>query len=152
MKKFPKILLIILLILLGLTFLIYFLSGLISPKMAEVKINDNFSCHGEVVKNFIRQAQGLSGTNELNKFDCMIFVYNDSKNRTFWMRDMNYPIDIIFIENNEIVDVRENLEKPKKDNIPQYTSKKPADTVIELKKGVINEFNIKIGDKISFNS
>ncbi|MFH1781353.1 MAG: DUF192 domain-containing protein, partial [Patescibacteria group bacterium] len=84
----------------------------------------------------------------LEKNECMLFVFKESKSRTFWMKNMNFPLDIIFINNNEIVEIKENIQAPDSADIPQYSSKYPADTVLELPAGLVADNNIITGDKV----
>lgn len=132
--------------------LLFIFSGCAHDKKAEIKIGDEYLCQADIADNIISQAQGLSGREALTENECMLFVFEKSETRTFWMKDMNFPLDIIFIENNEIVEIKENLEVPNNNIIPQYFSKNPANMVLEVKKGIVDEHNLKKGDKISIDS
>ena len=40
-------------------------------------------------------SRGLSGRESLSEGDGMFFVFDKPGNYSFWMKDMNFPIDII---------------------------------------------------------
>jgi uncharacterized membrane protein (UPF0127 family) len=76
----------------------------------------------------------------------MMFVFDKPDFYYFWMKDMNFPLDFIFIRDNEVVDLLENITL---ETYPQsFTSKVQADKVIELNSGEIKKSGIKIGDKL----
>ena len=46
---------------------------------------------------------GLSGRKNLLEDVGMLFVFNKEGNYPFWMKEMNFPIDIIWIDENFII-------------------------------------------------
>ena len=104
--------------------LIFFLSacGSSSVKKAKVKINDKIIT-AEVVESIADQARGLSNRESLGEDEGMLFVYNKKNRPTFWMKDMLFPIDIIWIADDKIVDISENLPVPDGDNIDRVQPK-----------------------------
>lgn len=92
--------------------------------------------------------QGLSGRENLCS-DCgMLFLFDDSAQRTFVMRNMLFPLDIIFIDGETIVDIYKNL--PPEGAITQnsYGSTGPVDKVLEINGGRADELGLKIGNNI----
>ncbi len=58
----------------------------------------------------IERARGLSGTASLSNGEGMLFVFEKLGIYGFWMKDMNYPIDIIWInEKWQVVGTSKNL-------------------------------------------
>jgi len=96
------------------------------------------------------QAQGLSHQKELDKNTGMLFVFLKKQVLSFWMKDMNFPLDIIWINDNKIVKIDKNLppegEKPKK----IYSSEALIDHVLEVGAGYCDEKNIKVGDEVKY--
>ena len=80
----------------------------------------------------------------------MIFVFEKVGNYGFWMKDMNFPLDILWINDNfKVVGIEKNLATstyPK-----SFGSKYKAMYVLEISAGYSNKNNIKIGDKIIFS-
>jgi uncharacterized membrane protein (UPF0127 family) len=93
-----------------------------------------------------KKEKGLSNIDSLQNNEGMIFVFNKPDYYSFWMKDMRFPLDFIFLKENGIVDLLENIQPQ---SYPKtFTSKKTADKVIEVKAGTIKGLKIKIGDKI----
>lgn len=94
--------------------------------------------------------RGLSGKKSMSQNEGMLFVFENNGLYSFWMKDMLFPLDIIWIdENNKIVHVEENL-------LPQtypksFISKELAKYVLELNGGIVRKKNMKVGDKVRFS-
>ena len=93
-----------------------------------------------------KRAKGLSNIELMSTSGGMIFIFDKLDFYYFWMKDMKFPLDFIFIKNNEIVDLLENIAV---ETYPKsFTSKTKANKVIELNAGEIKKSGIKIGDKL----
>jgi uncharacterized membrane protein (UPF0127 family) len=92
--------------------------------------------------------KGLSWREKI-PFDGMIFFFYKPKNVSFWMRGMNFPIDIVWVSNNVIIGVSENV-KPEpgvcQEDLKLYPPPAKVDTVIELSAGKAKQLNIKKGN------
>jgi hypothetical protein len=95
-------------------------------------------------------AQGLSDRKKFSDDQGMLFLFDNSEIRTFWMKDMLFDIDMIFINDNKIVDIAINMPQPKPFDWPAtYISKKPADIVLEVNAGLSSRNGWEVGDQIS---
>lgn len=91
---------------------------------------------------------GLSGRKDIC-LDCgMIFSFPEKKEQSFVMRNMNFPLDIIYIADGEIVKIYHNLRPEGDDPQNIYASKEPIDYVIELRGSRAKTLQIKEGDRI----
>ena len=102
------------------------------------------SFHCDVADNPLSRQKGLLGITYLENNDGMIFVYEDAAIRTFTMKDMLIPLDIIFInENHTVIHIVEA-------DIGQehISSKGKAQYVVEINKGLSALHQIAIGTKI----
>ena len=63
---------------------------------------------------------------------------------------MKFPIDIIWINNDKIVQITKNADLTQAKNIPTYTPKQKASKVLEVNAGFCEKHNIKVGDKVLF--
>jgi uncharacterized protein len=84
--------------------------------------------------------QGLSGTNSLAPLTGMLFVFDDNSQHGIWMKDMKYPIDVLWIsENYRIVNIKKNMTP---ESYPEvFQNSKPARYVLELPAGSIDEYS-----------
>lgn len=94
--------------------------------------------------------QGLSGRTNLTQDSGMLFIFPTIGNYQFWMKEMKFPLDFVWIDKDSIVDLTANVAPPQtsQETLPTFTSKFPFDKVIELNSGMIKSLNIKIGDKV----
>ncbi len=104
-----------------------------------------------------KKALGLSGREKLEKNEGMIFIFSESASRQFWMKDMRFALDIIWLdENKKIVDITKNalpesyLSRAESRGPEKFSSKAPAKYVLEVNAGFADENKIKIGDEVLF--
>lgn len=94
------------------------------------------------------KAKGLSGREKLAEDTGMIFVFDPAEKPTFWMKEMKFNIDIIWIHRGKVVDISPNLPAPLPstplDDLPRYAPKSIVDYVLEVNAGAAD--SIKIGD------
>lgn len=99
------------------------------------------------------RARGLSGRESLAQGEGMLFVFEDGNVRpSFWMKEMNFAIDIIWIDDGKVVQIDQNLPPTKPETpdaeIPLYLPKQPIDQVVELAAGEVKNKKIKVGDRV----
>lgn len=95
---------------------------------------------------------GLSQTQKLDKDSAMLFPFDKAGYYSFWMKDMKFPIDIIFINTDKIVTIHQNVQPPKTQNetLPIFQPKSPSDKVLEINAGQSAQYNFKEGDTVNF--
>ena len=90
---------------------------------------------------------GLSGRTTLETGQGMLFIFDKLDFYGMWMKDMNFPIDIIWInENLQIIDIKTQVLQKSYSEIFYPVQK--ALYVIEVNAGFSELNNIKIGDKV----
>lgn len=96
--------------------------------------------------------RGLSGWEKLGENEGMLFVIPKDSQPGFWMKEMKFSIDIIWIKDNQMVELSENLPIPDgqtpPDNLPKYYPKQPIDYVLEVNAGWTRKNGIKPGTVI----
>lgn len=114
---------------------------------------DGHIFHVKVVSTEKDQEQGLSDTASLLKDQGMLFVFQKPDYYGFWMRNMNYPLDIIYIAHKKIVSIAENVSKPKDPTapLPVYKPSDPSDMVLEINGGLVTLYHISLGDIVSIS-
>lgn len=92
--------------------------------------------------------RGLSNRKTLCS-DCgMLFIFTDKQERKFVMRNMNFPLDIIFVADGRIINIAAKLPPEGANPINIYKSLAPADQVLEINGGEAEKYNFKIGDRV----
>ncbi len=89
--------------------------------------------------------KGLSGVKELGEFEGKLFIFDDEQKYGIWMKDMNFPIDIMWFNNEmQMVYMVENVSP---DTYPQvFAPPKEARFVLETNAHFIRSLNIQEND------
>ncbi|MDH4330778.1 MAG: DUF192 domain-containing protein [Candidatus Moranbacteria bacterium] len=80
----------------------------------------------------------------------MIFRFQESKKHAFWMKDMRFPLDIIWISDGKIVWIEKNVSHENQQKI--YNPFVDTDSVLELRSGSCDEHEIEVGDYVRAES
>lgn len=122
-------------------------------KKTKVKIN-NTEIEVEIADTPEKRTKGLSNRNSLDQNKGMLFVFPKGSNVTFWMKDMKFDIDIIWIKDSKIIKIDKNAKAPKAgtpDNkLTLYKSDQPIDYVLEVNSGFVEKNKIEVGQTVSF--
>lgn len=94
------------------------------------------------------KVKGLGKISFIDDNQGMFFFYFNSSVREFWMKDMQFPIDVLWIKDNKIVNISENVPIHINGEITRMNSLYEVDRVLELKANNVSKNNIKIGDEI----
>lgn len=97
---------------------------------------------------------GLSETNSLPQDQGMIFLFEKPDYYSFWMKNMKFPIDILYLSNQEIVTIYKNVQPATNsaENLRIYTPTGPSDKVLEIQAGLSEKYGFKNGDKITLKN
>jgi uncharacterized protein len=93
--------------------------------------------------------RGLSGHDPLPLNQGMLFVFADEGVRKIWMKDMKFPLDIMWADSEgKIMHLEENIHPETYPKVfgPDYFVK----YVLEVPAGFSEIYNIKVGDTIGF--
>ncbi len=122
----------------------------------------------EVVSDEKKMQTGLSNREKLNNNNGMLFDFGVKKvARNFWMKNMLFDIDIIWIADKKIIGITPNVRAPKKDEgfppeadpplaeeikdlrLPTYQAPAEIDQVLEVNAGWSEKNKIKVGDEVT---
>lgn len=104
-----------------------------------------------VVSSGAERTKGLSGTTSLPKDQGMLFVFDADGRWGIWMKDMNYPIDILWLDRSKtVIDMVENAS-PASYPSTTFKPKVPARYVLELAAGSIADASIVVGNRATFD-
>jgi len=104
---------------------------------------DDKTLQVEVVTSALDQQIGLSKHQSLDPNNGMLFLSKDKSQKIFWMKDMKFDIDIVWIADHSVVGVSQGYFKTPLQLI--YSPGK-VDTVLEVNP----KSNIKVGDKVEY--
>lgn len=102
----------------------------------------------EIADDDYQTQTGLMYRDYMKDNEGMLFVFPDSRQRSFYMKNTRIPLDIIYInENKRIVSFQKNAKPFDETSLPSNAS---AKYVLELNAGLSEQWNLEIDDTINF--
>ena len=104
----------------------------------------------EVASTEEEKRQGLMEREFLADDSGMLFVYDEEKKQSFWMKNMIIPLDILFIGSNLVINhiAHNAIPCEPSDDCINYVSPNKSKYVLELNAGVSEKLNIEKGDSV----
>jgi uncharacterized protein len=95
-------------------------------------------------------ARGLAVKNQLKESEAMLFVFEESAQHSFWMKDMKFPIDIIWLDSDgKVGHIEQNLQPCVSVLIcTSYSPDIDSQYVLETVAGFTQRHNISVGTDI----
>lgn len=113
-------------------------------KIEKISIGKNIF-YAEVVSSSDKMQKGLGGRDDLCQSCAMLFRFASPGRYAFWMKDMRFPLDIIWISDGKVVYLEKNVsENFSGVMIPTAA----ADQVLEINSGISDKLGIKVGDLV----
>jgi uncharacterized membrane protein (UPF0127 family) len=111
-----------------------------------VRVND-VPLSVEVADTPAAREKGLSGQSGLDDSEALLMIFDTPDYYRIWMKDMRFPIDVIWIgEDFKVVDVVRSMQP---DSYPQiFEPQSPAKYVLETKAFFTNIAGVNIGDPV----
>ena len=105
----------------------------------------------EVADTVEKRSLGLGKRSGLENGWGMLFVFEKSKQHGFWMKNMQFPLDIIWLENHRIVHILRNVQPAKSGVIPPVM-KPPVgiNFVLEINAGRADELKLQVGQRLKY--
>ncbi|MEX0920204.1 MAG: DUF192 domain-containing protein [Candidatus Pacearchaeota archaeon] len=92
---------------------------------------------------------GLSEHESLGEDEGMFFIFEEETRSGFWMKDMDFPIDIMWIDSDfEIIGIEENLQPCNAGNCPVVYPEEKIKYALEISSGLSDFYNFKEGDSV----
>jgi hypothetical protein len=101
----------------------------------------------ELARTSVEQIRGLSGRPTLDPGHGMLFVYERPQPVSIWMKDMRFPLDILWIRGGRIVRI-EKRAPPLDPHGPERIYTATADLVLEVPAGFTDGARIRLGDTV----
>lgn len=96
------------------------------------------------------RAQGLSGKRFLPSGMSMLFLFDTQEKAGIWMKDMRFPIDIVWLDSyKRVIHVLSNVSPKTYPNV--FYPPSDALYVVEMQSGTIERKEIKVGDLFAFD-
>jgi uncharacterized membrane protein (UPF0127 family) len=97
----------------------------------------------------IKRELGLSGKKSLAEDEGLLFIFDKEGSYGFWMKDMNFAIDMVWINKDKKITHIESNVLP--ETYPKiFNSPSPSLYVLETPAGFLLKNNVKIGDQVAF--
>jgi hypothetical protein len=130
--------------------IIFFLKK--SPvKYTNVKIGKT-EIKAEIADTLITKTKGLMFRKSLPENEGMLFIFDEEAYHSFWMMNMSFPIDIIWInKEKKVIDITKDAQPCKIICSTIYRPKEKAMYVLEVNANFTDEHGIKIGTSLEFN-
>lgn len=102
----------------------------------------------EIAETNYETETGLMYRESMEDNQGMLFIFSEIKERFFYMKNTNIPLDIIYIdEDKNIVTIAENAKPLNEESLP---SQVPVKYVLEVNAGLSSRLSIQKGDKVSW--
>lgn len=134
------------------TAFLFFLFYKGESKITEVSfVGKDAIVSAEIAKTPAAMMSGLMYRDLLPENQGMLFVFPIESRQSFWMKNVKFPLDIIFIsKNKKIVDIKKDFKPCVTELCESYLSEKPTKYVLEVNAGFVEKWNINVGDEVKF--
>lgn len=110
--------------------------------------------HEVVAELAVTEAQrqrGLMFRDELSENQAMLFVFETEGLYPFWMKNMKFPIDILWLDKDrKIVHIEAEVPACPRDPCPSYAPSQVAQYVLELRAGWAKRHGLRLYDRLEF--
>lgn len=105
----------------------------------------------EIADTVSKRTQGLMFRKSLHDNQGMLFVFEKEDSYSFWMKNMQISLDIIWIDKDKrIVDIKTNVP-PCKESCQGVAPREKAQYVLEVNMGFVEKNKVRAGDKVDFS-
>lgn len=102
----------------------------------------------EIARTPEEHRRGLSNRPALGEDRGMLFIFTDEVDRTFWMKETHFPLDIIFLDGERRIVGIVRRATPESEEL--LSVGKPSRYVLEVEGGLMDRIGMTEGDRIPF--
>lgn len=103
----------------------------------------------EIADNEYETQTGLMYRNSMKEHQGMLFVFEDERPRSFYMKNTKFALDLIYLNTNKmVVSFQENAQPLDESSLP---SNFPAKYVLEVNAGLVAKWQLQVGDRMAFS-
>ena len=102
----------------------------------------------EIADDPYQTETGLMYRKSMPLNQAMLFIFEEEQNRSFYMKNTEFPLDIIYLNSrNEVVSIQKNAQPFDKTSLP---SAGPVLYVLEVNANLTAQWGLEAGDKIEW--
>lgn len=103
----------------------------------------------EIADTSDKQQLGLMFRDSMPRDHGMLFIFPAEAKRSFWMKNMRIPLDILYFDEDlRLVSAARGAKPCRTARCPGYPSAAPAKYVLELNAGLADEIGLEAGDRM----
>ncbi|OGH70627.1 MAG: hypothetical protein A2754_03265 [Candidatus Magasanikbacteria bacterium RIFCSPHIGHO2_01_FULL_47_8] len=98
-----------------------------------------------------RRFKGWSDRKDMGRYGGMLFLFPERAQHTMVMRNMQFPLDIVWLDGNTVVDMAPNVSPEPgraEEDLTPYFARGPSTKVLELSAGFVKMNGVKVGDVV----
>lgn len=116
----------------------------------KVCFNSGTCVNAEIADTGALREKGLMFREALKDDEAMLFVFDEVCLPSFWMKNVKFPLDIIWIDSDKkIVGIKEEAPVCEQ-GCEVYPPEKQCKFALEVNAGFVRKNNLKIGDSVNF--
>ncbi len=126
-------------------------AGAEGAKYIKLFLPDGTPITAELAVTAAQRAQGLMFRDRIDADQGMLFIFDREELNSFWMLNMKFAIDILWLDRNRrVVHIEASVPPCPKEPCPSYPTPSPAMYVLELQNGAAAAHKIKLGERMDF--
>jgi uncharacterized membrane protein (UPF0127 family) len=112
---------------------------------------DGYAVTTELAVKDEERARGLMFRDEIHEDHGMLFLFEEEDIHSFWMKNMRFPIDILWLDRDKrIVHIEARVPPCPGEPCPTYAPAAAAAFVLELQSGFAEKHGLRIYDRLEF--
>lgn len=104
----------------------------------------------EIADTEFDRETGLMYRSSMKPTQAMLFVFPDESRRSFYMKNTQIGLDLLYIRADKTIESFQKYAKPMDES--SLLSEGPAMYVLEINSGLADQWDLKVGDSISFTN
>jgi hypothetical protein len=142
------------LVIAGLVFIQIDTAAAPSPRDSASSASSTVEIGGRVIRVSVADTAaarqtGLGGRNSLAPDEGMLFIFPEDGTYGFWMKDLRFAIDILWLASDRtVISMAQNVSPETYPRV--FTPEVPARYVLELHAGFAKAYAVDIGDEVRF--
>ncbi len=122
-----------------------------NKEFVKVFLPDGMAVTAELAVTDEERQLGLMHREKIEPDQAMLFIFEEKGQHSFWMRNMKFPLDILWLDaEKRIVHIGRNIPPCPRLPCPSYSPEIPALYVLELKAGSADAHQLKMFDRLEF--